>query len=190
MARTYWVRAPATCADGDSFDAWTTRQRIQKNLESVYEEARIDQCVILQAPDLTVTTLTPAGPFAIWMRRDRDQSWRTPQIQILAAGGTANITFRACLTPSYRRPAGGAPPDELPYKDIAVGAGVVPAWIAATSFSVPWWWDPERRELPEGDELGSHRIAWLTLWTTKNPAGPAYPMFCGFRTIETVDDEP
>lgn len=190
MARLLWVNCPATLDDGDTFDAWTARTRIQTNLGAVYEEARIDQCTVLQSPDESVTTLTPAGPFAIWMRRDRDQRWRTPQVSILAAGGTNDMTFRACLTPAYYRPIGGAPPDEIPYKDIAVGAGAAPTWSNPVSFAVPWWWDPERRTLPVGDELGIHRIAWLTIWTTTNPVGPVYPRFCGYRYIETVDDEP
>lgn len=190
MARTYLIRGPATFADGDPLDAWTTRTRIQKNLEAIYEEARIDQFCVLQAPE-EISTAAPSGPFPIWMRRDRDQSWRTPRVQPLFCAGTGNIILRAILTPAYYRPTGfPSAPDEQPYLDWTVGAGTTPAWQTAKSFTLPSWWGPVRRDLPEGDELGSYRIAWLTFWTTTPPPGPANPRLCGFRFIETVDDEP
>jgi hypothetical protein len=189
MARTYWTRCPATAVDGEPLDAWTARTRVQANAEAVFEEARVDQCVVFEPEEPGV--LTPVGPFPVWMRRDRDQRWRPPRVSPCFSAGSAAIVLRATLTWGWHRPtvSGGAV-DELPYLDWSVGLGSTPAWQTAGTFSIPVTWDPERREIPEGDEAGGYRLAWLSFWVTTAAPGPTKPSLVGFRLEETVDDEP
>lgn len=195
MARIFKVRAPATHLYLEPLDAWTARRRVQRNTEAVYEEARDDGRVILQAYYQMDVRAAPWGPVPIRMRMDRNGLWRTQMIDILYAPGSLDgKPVWAVLTDTYRHPTWSGPGDPLPdgtdpYAEWSPAATTTPAWLGAQAITPPREWAPQIIDRGSEDERGRMRIAWLTVWYFDVPAGDK-PRIAGYRHYELVEDEP
>ncbi len=194
MGRNYWINGPSTEADGDSFDACTARIRMVGNAEAVYEEARIDQCVILQAPENADSLYEPImGPVPIVIRYDRGGGWRTQYVNLLCCGGTGTPTLRLVLTDVYRWPYGD-PVTGIgtidPYVNFTPGSGSTVAWQTAQEITIPDRWVPGFHD--EGSattgETGRTFHAWCSVWIATTPAA-TYGKVAGFRIYESVELE-
>lgn len=194
MTRTYKLDAPATFAEGEPLDAWTARTRIQTNGEAVYEEARDDGRIILQAYQ-EVTIATPFGPIPIRITMDRSGLWRTQYIDLcFSAGGHDKIQTWAVLTDTYRRPTTDSivvriPDGSDPYCEWTPDSGSVPAWLGAQAITLPRDWSPSIVERGDGVARGTMRIAWLSVWVMETASGDN-PRLAGIRHYESVADEP
>lgn len=197
MARNYQVLCPTTEADGDSFDAWTARTRMRNNVEAAFEEARIDQCIVLPDYESASSLFTPVmGPLPIVMRYDRAGRWRTPYFSLLCCGGTATPTLRLVLTDTYRRPRTTAAPIFLgaigtiePYLDFEPGSGTTASWQTAQAMTLPGWWSPQAHDESSGDETGRTYLAWASAWITTTPT-VTYARVAGLRWYESIVEEP
>lgn len=194
MARIYKTRCPATYLYLGSLDAWTARERIQKNTEAVYEEARDDGRVIFPAYREIASITTPAGPWPIRLRMDRNGLWRTQYIDILFAPGGLNAKpVWAVITDTYRRPTSdtllGGPGGSDPYAEWSPATTSTPAWLGAQAVTFPRDWAPSIVERGDGVERGRMRLAWLSVWIFDAPVGNN-PRLAGFRHYEHVEDEP
>ena len=181
MARTYWVRGPTSIAEGEPLDAHTARVLLQGNVESVYEEARYDYNVILQAAE-DGSSSWYCGPIPVICRRDRSGLYRIPQISPLACGGSDERKLYATLTPTYYEPDISLDPTIT----FTVAAGATVGWITADEFALDHTWNPGRRLYTSGDDEGIIRIAWLTFFWD-DTSGASAPRFSGYRIVEQVD---